>query len=701
MLQENSHFPKLHSLIFPDGVNCYERYFLFIFSIFLLQHLCVTLFITITNIFTAHSFLFREIYKQGRITDIWTPLKHMFTLQRHTMIENDLDVGAEYVDDYSLAEGLSNDQPSAGAIQPLAPTHPGSQYEPQQIPNYPTSTNVAMAYQDDFYSVGTPTTGTWEGVSAVDEGHAQGSFLSDYPVELDMFSNSRWGNVPETQLPYARHSLIPQMGHLLQVDVHTPQFGQLNQDAPELQSVLLGNFRPLDLFGEMNSASSTAHLGDLGDFPPTDVAGINHGDLAAMSLRLEPQLASHLTPQLVQSLHMTHNQAYQSMPTLAQTAQLTGNSTFDSTSSSFSSSGVQSNTAASTSTSSTGFPNTNNSFPTANSFSNASSFPSANSFPNSNSFANESINNFANDNTNNFSSGNNTGISTSYPMGVRMPQFGGATTPMATGPVPRVPPKKRYCVVRGISAGGCLTRPPKQLLSLDLMFVPVELKLNGAAVEDICFPKWLELEREDQRRIVRIERVQNEAELVANFSIVGAANENPVTLPAQANVDVVEVSCLQCRVRPSADSGDDSSSEEEDKGKSSRSLKSHIKTETDTGEHFQYYITSVEVVEIVELLIGTELVDPADRRRERGRVRLNLVPFWLKKPILSRMSDHGVPSAGAGNSDFRLDLARRIMGYEIRKPRGFDKEVRILRWDKLVPALKRALQSYYTEIPNN
>ena len=41
------------------------------------------------------------------------------------------------------------------------------------------------------------------------------------------------------------------------------------------------------------------------------------------------------------------------------------------------------------------------------------------------------------------------------------------------------------------------------------------------------------------------------------------------------------------------------------------------------------------------------------------------------------------------------------MGYEIRKPRGFDKEVRILRWDKLVPALQRALQSYYTEIPIN
>lgn len=53
------------------------------------------------------------------------------------------------------------------------------------------------------------------------------------------------------------------------------------------------------------------------------------------------------------------------------------------------------------------------------------------------------------------------------------------------------------------------------------------------------------------------------------------------------------------------------------------------------------------------------------------------------------------------NHDYRMELAKRIMGYEIRKPRGFDKEVRILRWDKLIPALKRALQSYYTEIPQH
>ena len=157
----------------------------------------------------------------------------------------------------------------------------------------------------------------------------------------------------------------------------------------------------------------------------------------------------------------------------------------------------------------------------------------------------------------------------------------------------------------------------------------------------------------------------------------------------EPGVDVVEVLCLECSVRSSEDpelSDDD---------------EPHIKIEGNRA--YQYYITLVEVIEIVELLIGTQAKDSAERRRERGRVRLNLVPFWLKRPISLRMNEplalahQGNPT----NLDFRVELAKRIMGYEIRKPRGFDKEVRILRWDKLVPALKRALQSYYTEIPPN
>ncbi|RLV92697.1 hypothetical protein JA1_003044 [Spathaspora sp. JA1] len=259
----------------------------------------------------------------------------------------------------------------------------------------------------------------------------------------------------------------------------------------------------------------------------------------------------------------------------------------------------------------------------------------------------------------------------------------------------------RYRVVRGVSAGGCTTRPPKESMESDSTFLPVELSLIAASVEDICYPKWSKSEKDDRRRVIRIERVQNGPKLIANFSIVGGANENPITLPAPPNVDVVEVSCLECNVRPNDDSYDSQSSDDEGSSKNgSSSPKNYAKSDPD-GEYYQYYITSVEVVEIVELLIGTQTKDPAEKRRERGRVRSNLVPFWSKKPISSRMHDNAAPTSSTNptNHDFRIELAKRIMGYEIRKPRGFDKEVRILRWDKLVPALKRALQSYYTEIP--
>lgn len=259
--------------------------------------------------------------------------------------------------------------------------------------------------------------------------------------------------------------------------------------------------------------------------------------------------------------------------------------------------------------------------------------------------------------------------------------------------------RKRYRVIRGTSAGGASTRQPKVSPDNDSTFLPVVLDLQGAGVEDICYPQWSSLEKEDRRRIIRIERTQIGPKLVVNFSIIGGANQHPTTLPPPEGVDVLEVSCLEC-VKPES-TGYDSSSDED----SSISPNHHS-----ANELYQYFITSVEVVEIVEMLIGTQLHDPAERRRERGRVRSNLVPFWLKKPISSRMNDSSNPTSTSSssssslnqtNQDSRVELAKRIMAYEIRKPRGFDKEVRILRWDKLVPALKRALQSYYTEIPRS
>ncbi|CAK7893805.1 hypothetical protein CAAN1_09S05512 [[Candida] anglica] len=262
---------------------------------------------------------------------------------------------------------------------------------------------------------------------------------------------------------------------------------------------------------------------------------------------------------------------------------------------------------------------------------------------------------------------------------------------------------RRFRVIRGMSAGGSTSKPPKVSPNCTSDFQPVELEIIDGTVEDICFPKWNYEEKSDRRRIVRIERTQEGSKLVAKFSIVGSAAEHPVPVPAtNPNVDVIEVSCLECSIRNDYYGDEETQDSDDGGGHSPKSMAngggggSRSSFQDELGYRHQYYITSVEVVGIVELLIGTQLKDPAERRKERGRVRSNLVPFWSKKPISSRETEESLQG-----SDFRWELAKRIMGYEMRKPRGFDKEVRILRWDKLIPALKRALQSYYTEIPRD
>ena len=126
-------------------------------------------------------------------------------------------------------------------------------------------------------------------------------------------------------------------------------------------------------------------------------------------------------------------------------------------------------------------------------------------------------------------------------------------------------------------------------------------------------------------------------------------------------------------------------------GVGARKSPNYIKNEFND-DYYQYYITSVEVVEIVELLIGNQFRDAAERRKERGRVRSNLVPFWSKKPISSRMSETSISSSSPQNSsatrfkfkctgdnnyycyswwcwssltnhDYRVELAKRIMGW--------------------------------------
>lgn len=223
-----------------------------------------------------------------------------------------------------------------------------------------------------------------------------------------------------------------------------------------------------------------------------------------------------------------------------------------------------------------------------------------------------------------------------------------------------------YKIVRGITIGGSPTRPPPQERP-GYKYQPLELVIDDILTKEECLLHWSEDELADRRRIVRLERTQRGTALHAHFLIVGLALTNPEPAPAEAGVDVIEFSCLEC-------------------------LSSEVSLDLG-GRVKNFFVTSVEIVAIVEMLVGILGMDAKMRRKEKGRIRSNLTPFWLKKPISSKKgSEHHHLSP-------RMGFARRIMGYRVRKPRGFDKDVRILPWEKLLSALNRALQCYYVEVP--
>ncbi|KAG7881072.1 hypothetical protein KL905_002062 [Ogataea polymorpha] len=247
---------------------------------------------------------------------------------------------------------------------------------------------------------------------------------------------------------------------------------------------------------------------------------------------------------------------------------------------------------------------------------------------------------------------------------------------------------KSYPLVRGLNSGGSTTKPPPPDRTGRSRYLKCKLSILDGGEENLCLPEWSEHEKQDKRRIIRVERRQRINEVIMSFHILNLA-EQQETRPAPDGVDFVEVSCLECYQNLDYSEDDDTTVVTRGGGESlSR----------------QFYITSVEVIKIVELLIGSQSTNQKERRAERGRIRSNLVPFWSKKPISSKKvmsSDSHGEFIGKTNADLRNELAQRIMSYETRKPRRFDKEVRVLEWRKLVPALRRALQSYYVKVPND
>ncbi|AOA61145.1 Hypothetical protein PP7435_CHR1-1585 [Komagataella phaffii CBS 7435] len=243
-------------------------------------------------------------------------------------------------------------------------------------------------------------------------------------------------------------------------------------------------------------------------------------------------------------------------------------------------------------------------------------------------------------------------------------------------------------LIRGRNFGGSNCKPPKKPLFPGARYVTARLRLEYSSCEDMCLPEWNEYELKDSRRIIRLERRFDSNEIVASFSIVGSAVENPETRPAfNPNVKVLEVSCLRCLTN---------NNESDEENCVNKDLDGRVHNMVKDSIGCKYYITSVEVIKIIELLVGSSSIsDPQQMRKERGRVRSNLAQFWSKHLVSSSRKTRKQRFLPTCNDDYFAELVHRINTYDVRKPRLFDKSVKILEWPNLGPALQRAIQSYY------
>lgn len=177
-------------------------------------------------------------------------------------------------------------------------------------------------------------------------------------------------------------------------------------------------------------------------------------------------------------------------------------------------------------------------------------------------------------------------------------------------------------------------------------FIPEGL-YSASDINDI---PWTPREIEDGRRIVKVSRSQKGATITAHFLII---QKMPSIMPVMDSPDYIYVSFLRCEV------GEE------------RTLK--------------YLITSVEVIQIIELLIGALKTDGSIRRKERGRIRSNLFSLWFKQKSDSLLSTC-LPR--------HENLLQQISRYRICKPYEIMRDLRFLQWDNLILALRRALLFY-------
>lgn len=215
---------------------------------------------------------------------------------------------------------------------------------------------------------------------------------------------------------------------------------------------------------------------------------------------------------------------------------------------------------------------------------------------------------------------------------------------------PRLPRSGQYKVVRHSDS-------MKKMEDGWVCNARVLLGLVGLLLGEVNARPWSEFEALDGRRIIRIERQQDGCGITAHFRPIG--NNSPLP-PPPSGVEAVEVSCLRF---------------------------------VDHNMQPSYYITSVEVLKIVDLLTNYKETDRTKRRFERARIRSNLLLFWAKHFLED-------PGVGPEEEELRRAFIQRIMYYRSRKPVDVLKDVRLMSWEYLVPALQRAILFFRVLIPD-
>lgn len=175
----------------------------------------------------------------------------------------------------------------------------------------------------------------------------------------------------------------------------------------------------------------------------------------------------------------------------------------------------------------------------------------------------------------------------------------------------------------------------------------IDFKIIGGALDEIMKHPWSHQEEIEGKRILRIERLQQGCTLQAQFLVINQPDKliRPTITDCPS---FLEVAC--------------------------------IRFDHTDGITTNYFITSVEVIEIVEFLIGNNIQDSVRKLKERSRIRSNLAALWFQN-----LSDLG---------PMILRFENQIRRYNSRNPKTVLKYRKLLEWENLGYALWKALLFY-------